>query len=84
MPAPPHLLRSREGPGDFLPWLATEENLRRLGNALGLDLLPLAREAPVGRFRADLLWAYDGRGGGWGSVCWGRSFSVNDCYFRMG
>lgn len=45
----------RNEPGDFLPWLATEENLRRLGDALGLDLLPLAREAPVGRFRADLL-----------------------------
>ena len=42
-------------PGEFLPWLATEENLRRLGDALGLDLVPLAREAPVGRFRADLV-----------------------------
>ena len=43
-------------PGEFLPWLATEENLRRLGDALGLDLVPLAREAPVGRFRADLVY----------------------------
>ena len=42
-------------PGEFVPWLATEENLRRLGDALGLDLLPLAREALVGRFRADLV-----------------------------
>ena len=45
----------RSEPGEFLPWLATEENLRRLGDALGLDHVPVAREAPVGRFRADLL-----------------------------
>ena len=42
-------------PGEFLPWLATEENLRRLGDALGLDLVPLGREVSVGRFRADLV-----------------------------
>ena len=42
-------------PGDFVPWLAAEENIRRLGNALKLDLEPVAREAPVGRFRADLV-----------------------------
>lgn len=41
--------------GDFLPWLAAPVNLRRLGGALGLDLEPVAREAPVGNFRADLL-----------------------------
>ena len=40
---------------DFIPWLAMEENLRRLGDALGLDLEPVAREAMVGRFRADLV-----------------------------
>ena len=42
-------------PRDFVPWLAAEENLHRLGRALGLDLEPVAGEAPVGRFRADLL-----------------------------
>ena len=42
-------------PGEFVPWLLAPDNLRRLGNALGLDLKPVAREAPVGRFRADLV-----------------------------
>ena len=41
--------------GDFLPWLAMGKNLCRLGDALGLDLEPVAREAMVGRFRADLV-----------------------------
>ena len=41
--------------GDFLPWLAAPVNLRRLGNAVGLDLEPVARETRVGHFRADLL-----------------------------
>lgn len=41
--------------GDFIPWLAMRENLCRLGDVLGLDLEPVAREAAVGRFRADLL-----------------------------
>ena len=41
--------------GDFVPWLAAPVNLRRLGNALGLKLEPVARENPVGIFRADLL-----------------------------
>ena len=40
---------------DFLPWLAAEDNLCRLGRALGLDLESVAREVPVGRFRADIL-----------------------------
>ena len=42
-------------PGDFVPWLLRPDNLRRLGDALGLDLEPVAREAPVGRFRADIV-----------------------------
>ena len=42
-------------PGDFVPWLLQPDNLRRLGDALGLGLEPLAREAPVGRFRADIV-----------------------------
>ena len=41
--------------GEFLPWLAAEDNLCRLGRALGLDLESVAREVPVGRFRADIL-----------------------------
>ena len=41
--------------GDFIPWLAMRENLCRLGDALGLDLEPVAREVMVGRFRADLV-----------------------------
>ncbi len=40
---------------EFLPWLAKPENLRRFGEALGLNLEPVARETPVGQFRADLL-----------------------------
>ena len=42
-------------PGEFVPWLLAPDNLGRLGDALGLDLEPVAREAPVGRFRADLV-----------------------------
>ena len=42
-------------PGEFVPWLVEEENLRRLGLALSYDLEPVARETHVGRFRADLL-----------------------------
>lgn len=41
--------------GEFLPWLAAPENLDCLGAALGLALEPVAREARVGQFRADLL-----------------------------
>ncbi|MDE0384301.1 MAG: hypothetical protein OXI22_10480, partial [Defluviicoccus sp.] len=49
---------SRVWPGeraDFVPWLAAPESLRRLGDALRLDLEPEALEQRVGRFRADLL-----------------------------
>lgn len=42
-------------PADFLPWLAAEENLRRLGLALRCNLELVAREPRVGRLRADLL-----------------------------
>ena len=41
--------------GEFLPWLAAPENLGFLGAALGFALEPVAREAPAGQFRADLL-----------------------------
>lgn len=49
-------------PGDFVPWLAAGKNLGRLGRTLGLDLEPVAREAPVGRFRADLVCRDRGTG----------------------
>ena len=42
-------------PGEFVPWLAAEENLRRLGLALRFNLELVARETHIGRFRADQL-----------------------------
>lgn len=40
---------------DFTPWLAEEENLKLLGEAIGLDLELEAQEKQVGPFRADIL-----------------------------
>lgn len=40
---------------DFTPWLAQEENIRLLGEAIGLDLEVAAQEKDVGPFRADIL-----------------------------
>jgi hypothetical protein len=40
---------------DFTPWLAREENLAVLAEALGLDLELEAQEKAVGPFRADIL-----------------------------
>lgn len=40
---------------DFTPWLAREENLAVLGDALGIDLELEAQEKAVGPFRADIL-----------------------------
>lgn len=40
---------------DFTPWLAREENLQILGDALGIDLELEAQEKSVGPFRADIL-----------------------------
>ena len=41
---------------DFTPWLAREENLKILGDTLGIDDLVLeAQEKSVGPFRADIL-----------------------------
>jgi hypothetical protein len=42
-------------PGDFTPWLAKEENLALLGEAIGIDLELEALEKNVGPFRADML-----------------------------
>lgn len=41
--------------GDFTPWLALEENLKLLGEAINLDLELEAQEKNVGPFRADIL-----------------------------
>jgi hypothetical protein len=41
--------------GDFTPWLAQEENIRLLGDTIGLDLEVEAQEKEVGPFRADIL-----------------------------
>lgn len=39
----------------FTPWLAREENLLILGEAIGLELELEAQEKAVGPFRADIL-----------------------------
>ena len=41
--------------GDFTPWLAKEDNLKLLGDTIGLDLELEATEKDVGPFRADIL-----------------------------
>jgi hypothetical protein len=41
--------------GDFTPWLARAENIRLLGDTIGLDLEVEAQEKGVGPFRADIL-----------------------------
>ncbi len=40
---------------DFTPWLAQKENLKILGETLGIDLELEAQERSVGPFRADIL-----------------------------
>ena len=40
---------------DFTPWLAREENLKLLGEAIGIELECEAQEKEVGPFRADIL-----------------------------
>ena len=49
-------------PADFTPWLASEENLALLGEALGMDLELEAQEKDVGPFRADILCREIGSG----------------------
>lgn len=39
----------------FTPWLAAEENLKLLGDTIGIDLELEAQEQSVGPFRADIL-----------------------------
>lgn len=45
----------RNEANDFTPWLAEEQNLRLLGEALDIELEILSREVGVGPFRADIL-----------------------------
>lgn len=40
---------------DFTPWLAQEENIAQLGDAIGIDLEVRGQEQNVGPFRADIL-----------------------------
>lgn len=40
---------------DFTPWLAKEENLNLLGEAIGVNLTFLKQESSVGDFRIDIL-----------------------------
>lgn len=40
---------------DFTPWLAQEQNIKLLGDTIGLDLEVEAQEKSVGPFRADIL-----------------------------
>lgn len=42
-------------PGGFTPWLAQEDNLKLLGDTIGIDLELEAQEKNVGPFRADIL-----------------------------
>ncbi len=39
----------------FTPWLAKEENIKLLGDAIGIELEVQAQEKEVGPFRADIL-----------------------------
>lgn len=41
--------------GGFTPWLAQDENIALLGDAIGIDLEVEAQEKEVGPFRADIL-----------------------------
>lgn len=41
--------------GNFTPWLAQEENLSLLGEAIGIELELESQETGVGPFRADIL-----------------------------
>ncbi len=41
--------------GQFTPWLAQTENLKLLGETIGIDLECEAQEKEVGPFRADIL-----------------------------
>lgn len=40
---------------NFTPWLAQPDNLKQLGEAIGIELQPEGIEKPVGPYRADIL-----------------------------
>ena len=40
---------------DFTQWLAKPENLRLLGETIGLELEPIEPESKVGKFSADIF-----------------------------
>lgn len=40
---------------DFTPWLAKEENLAQLSNAVGIDIVLDEQESPVGDFSVDIF-----------------------------
>lgn len=40
---------------DFTPWLAEEENITILGDAIGIEITEVMTEAPVGGFSADII-----------------------------
>lgn len=48
--------------GDFTPWLATQENIKILGDTIGLELEIEGQEKEVGPFRADILCQDTGTG----------------------
>ncbi len=50
--------------GDFTPWLAREENIQLLGEAISIELEVEAQEKNVGPFRADIL-CKDTANGSW-------------------
>lgn len=49
---------------DFTPWLAEDENIARLGEAIGMDLELEGKERAVGPFKADVL-CKDSMTGNW-------------------
>lgn len=47
---------------DFTPWLAREENIARLSDAIGIDITVEATESAVGDFSLDILASETGTG----------------------
>ena len=47
---------------DFSTWLAEEENLAQLSNAIGIDIVLEELESPVGGFSVDLFASEEGSG----------------------
>ena len=47
---------------DFTPWLAEEENLSLLSEAIGIDIVLEEQEPNVGEFSVDIFAAEEGTG----------------------